>query len=62
MQKYENLKHYVGQKINAKVIKRQPIEGVVFKKLVSQEILISIGSRKKICFEISRILDKENVM
>ena len=60
MQKLCKFEALLGQKINVKVIKTTYRRRSFLKKLVSQEILVSIGLRK-ICFKISRILDKENV-
>ena len=43
---YVNLKPYLGQKINVKVIKTAHRRSSFLKKLVSQEIIVSIGLRK----------------
>ena len=45
---YVNLKPYLGQKINVKVIKTAHRRSSFLKKLVSQEIIVSIGLRKNL--------------
>ena len=58
---YVNLKHRIGQKFKVIVIKTAHRRSNLLKTLVSQEIFASMGLRK-ICFEIIKILDVENVI
>ena len=45
---YANLKHCIGQKFNAKVIKATHIRSNFSETFVSQEIFVHIGLRKNL--------------